>query len=343
MPNTISVGILGLGRIGASVALALRASNARNAGQQFAVAGFDTNSGISEAARKDKMADTFARNAGDAAAGKDIVVLALPYGETQGAYRAIADTVRSGAVVLDFAPLKLPSIEWAGKHLPAEVHMVGVTPILNPKYLFDGLNEIEYAKADLFENGGLLVAPGAKAAREAVELAADFAGLLGATPHFADPVEHDGWIAATEVLPALLGFSSFYTLDRTRAWGDIQRTGNPSFGRLTHHLHDTHPDDLRDLLLNNRENTLHHLDALIETLNGVRQTIARNDRAALETILIDSSRDYTEWIKRRMKGQWEGDDKADSQASKADGLMSGLFGTYLSKRLKRDKNGSDDE
>lgn len=342
MPNTINVGILGLGRVGASVALALKAANTRG-GQQFVITGFDTNSGIMEAARKDKMADTFARNVGDATAGKDIIVLALPYGETQGAYRAMGDGLRAGAVVLDFAPLKQPSIEWAQKYLPAEAHMIGATPILNPKYLFDGLNEIEYAAADLFENGGLLITPGAKTVREAVELAADFAGLLGATPHFADPAEHDGWIAATEALPALIGFSAFYTLDRTRGWVDIQRTGNPSFGRLTHHLHDTHPDDVRDLLLNNRENSLHHLDALIETLNGVRAAIARSDRAALESILIDSSAQYTQWIKRRMKGQWEGDEKADAAPSRADGLMSGLFGSYLSKRLKRDKNGSDDD
>lgn len=334
----ISIGILGLGRIGTSIGLAVKRHSARKeARQQFAVTGFDSDGDAADAARRKGALDNVARTAADAAANKDIVFLALPYGEVQGAYRVLKDVVRPGAVVLDASPLKLPSMEWAEKYLPAEAHMVGITLILNPQYLFDGADDAEHAAADLFDKGALLLAPGVKSEKDAIELASDFAALLGATPHFADPGEHDGWIGWMEALPALLGLAAFHTLRENKGWDDVQRAGNPSFGRLTHHLYDTHPDDLRDLLLHDRNNVVYQIDQLIDTLRALRQTLAENNRAALEEMLIESSKTYAEWYNRRHSERWS--DKGEPPRPQArDALMSGFLGGYLSRRFRGDKD-----
>lgn len=336
--TTITVGILGLGRIGTSVGLALKRYNAlKEAKQQFSVVGFDSNDAAAETARKAGAVEKVFRHPGDAAANRQIVVIALPYGEVQGAYRALGDALHEGAVVLDMSPLKQPSLEWADKYLTGDRHMVGITPILNPRYLFDGTDDAEHAADDLFDKGTMLLMPSAKSAKEAVELASDFSELLGATPRFSDPVEHDGWIAAMEGLPALLGLATFYTLREDEGWGDMQRTGNPSFVRLTHHLYDTHPDDLRDLLLQNRHNVVRHIDQLTETLRSLRTVLAANDRAALEEALIESAKAYAEWLNRRQKGRW--DESAPTQGSQSrDVFMSGLLGGYLSKRIRGAKD-----
>ncbi len=336
MPKTIAVGILGLGRIGASVGMALKRRSAdKDSAQQFAITGYDTSSDAVEQARKRGAIDTSVRNPADAAANQDIVVLALPHGETAGAYRAIAAGLRPGVVVLDAALLKQPSSD-AAKGLPPTAHVVGVTPVLNPNYLFDGRDAAEYAAADLFDKGAWLIAPDARASGDAIELASDFALLVGAQPLFVDPVELDAWTVSVELIPALLGFASFFTLTRTDGWTNAQRAGNPAFARLTHHLYDTHPDDLRDLLLANRLGVVQQIDRLMETLTILRGAVAKNDKLTLEAALIEASEQYSVWINRRTNGDWGDNPAQNARINRSDTILSGLFGTAITKRMKRD-------
>lgn len=339
--TTVSVAILGLGRIGASIGLALKRYNERKDAQhKFEVTCADLRAGVREDATTLGLTDRIDRDPFNAARNKDIVVLALPYADVQAAYKNIGSELRSGAVILDASPLKEPSLEWAKTYLSKEAHVVGITPIINPKYLFDGLDDSLHAAADLFDNGAMLLMPSVTSIKDAVELAADFSTILGAKPHFADPAEHDSLSALTEGLPALLGVAAFYMTLKGQGWNDAQRFTNPAFGRLTHHLHDTHPDDLRDMLLNNRVSLVPQIDQLIETLTAFRGTLVRNDRAALEAALIESSDAYSNWINRRHNARWD-DEKAELNTPSVGGmLMTGLMGNFLSKRLGG-KNGDD--
>ncbi len=338
---TVTVAVLGMGRIGASIGLALRRYNERKDAQhKFEVTYADTRPGVREDAKSIGITDRIDRDPFNAARGKDIVIMALPYADAQIAYKNIGPELRPGAVVLDAAPLKQPSLEWASTYLSKEAHVVGITPVINPKYLFDGLDDTLHAAADLFDDGAMLLMPSVTCIKDAVELAADFSTILGAKPHFADPAEHDSLVALTEGLPALLGAAAFYMTIRGQTWNDAQRVTNASFGRLTHHLHDTHPDDLRDALLNNRVSLVHQLDQFIATLSDFRGILAQNDRAALEAALIASSDAYSAWINRRHNARWD-EGKADINTPSVSGmLMTGLMGNFLSRRLGG-KNGDE--
>ena len=338
----VTVAVLGLGRIGASVALALRRySDRKDARHTFEVTCTDLRTGVREDATKVGLGDKIERDLFTSVAKRDIVVLALPLAETQEAYKAIATEMRAGAVVLDMSLLKQQSLDWAGKFLPKEVYMVGMTPIVNPKYLHDGLDDTLHAAADLFDKGSMLVMPGTGCAKEAVELAIDFAGLLGAVPHFYDPLEHDGIVGLTEGIPALLGLASFYTATHSPGWIDAQRVTNPAFGRLTHHLYDTHPDDLRDLLLQNSDSVVRKTDDLIKTLQGLRDILAKKDKNALEAALENAADSYNEWINKRSNGKWDDSEEQPSGASFAGNLMTGLMGGFFANRLKGNKNGDE--
>jgi prephenate dehydrogenase len=335
--STINVAILGLNRLSASVGLALKRYNSgKDARHTFKLVGYDA-AGTAADAPKRGMVDSLVRSAAEAARDKDLIVLAVPYAITQATYRQIAETLRPGAVVFDLSPLKQPSIQWAAAHLPKETYMVGATAVVNPAYLFDGLDDLDHAAADLFDGGAMLLMPAARCSKEAVELATDFSTLLGATPHFADAGEHDSYIALTEGLPMLLGAAYFYMLQGGKAWDDARRLTNPAFGRLTHHLADAHPDDLRDALLGNRDALTHHLDALIDTLVTMRKILHENNRDALEVALIQSAEAYRLWWSKRQRGQWE--DTTDRPQANSS-LMSGLMGDYLARRLRGDKNES---
>jgi prephenate dehydrogenase len=335
---TVSVGILGLGRVGASVALALRRYNERKDAQhQFEITPADLRAGIREDAAKVGLGDKIERDVFRAAQNRDVVVLALPYADVQAAYKNISPDLRPGAVVLDMSPLKQPSLKWAAAHLSKENHLVGMTPLFNPAYLFDGLDDTLHARADLFDEGNMLLTPSASCVKEAVELASDFATILGSTPHFVDPAEHDSLIAATEGLPGVIGAAAFYLACKNRGWSDAQRFTNPAFGRLTRALHDTHPDDLRDFWLNNRENLVRETDRMLEALTSFRNLLAQNDRAALEAALGEASEAYSAWINRRSSGRWE---ETPIEIEKPS-FGSLLMGGFLGKRLGGKKNGND--
>ncbi len=329
----ISVAIVGLGRVGASVGLALKRYNKRSdARHEFEVIGVEDRAAVQRDAEKIGAVNKTMRNLYDGVRDRDIIVLALPYAEVRRTYQVLGRGVRAGGVVMDFSPLKLPSLGWAKEYLTDEVHMVGLTPIVNPQYLHDGLDETHYAREDYFDNGTMMLMPSPSSIREAVELSSDFSTLLGTKIHFMDPAEHDSLIGATEGLPSVLGALSFYMLTKNPGWEDIQRLTNPNFGRLTHHMFDTHPDDLRDLWLYSQDSLLRYTDEMIEALFSFREALAAKDRDALEALLNDATNEYSMWVNRRYNNKW--DEKANPlAASTGQTIMSSLMGSYLANRL----------
>ena len=340
MAKTITVTIIGLDRTGSSVALALRRCNrSKRAPQHFEVRGADPRPGILESAKRAGICDRIERNLAGAARDRDIVVLALPLPEQGQAWQALTGNLQPGAVVLDMAQLKAPAARLAQEHLPDDAHLVQVTPVVNARYLFDGVDDADHAAEDLFDDGNMLLMPAPDCSRAAVELASDFSALLGATPHFMDALEHDILSAATVDLPALLGVASFHCLSHSPGWNDLQRLTNPPFGRLTHQLFDRHPDDLRDQWLHNREPLLRWLDDLLVTLQQARRALADGDRDALEALLTGAEEEYSAWINRRSNNRWDADERKSDLPSPSSMLMSGLMGDFLSRRMR----GSDNE
>jgi prephenate dehydrogenase len=331
----ISVAILGLGRLGASLGLALdRYNKADGAKNHFEVVGYDSISYIRNTAKNLGAVASVTSSLVGAVEEKDLVIVTVPYAETRRTLRDIAASLRPGAVVVDLAPLKGPSMSWATEYFSDEVYLVGVTAVINPALLWDGLDDVNHARADLFDDGDFLLAPSSKAAPDAVELVSQVTDLIGAGKHFVDPTEHDGMAAATETLPALVGVAAFRAISKQRGWTEAQRLGNPNFGRLTHHLLDTHPDDLRDHLLANRENLLHQLDGFLAVLNEYRDAIAADDVDAVEAALVEDAAKYEKWLGRRTNGKWDPLLDNENEGSAMGNLLSGMLGGFLSDRIQ---------
>ncbi len=337
----ISVGVIGLGQVGVSVALAVKRYQQGAANrQQFTVAGFDVRTDMVKAAKTREAFDDISGSLAAVARQKDIVVLTLPYADVKDAYSLMAGELKPGTVVLDFSTLSVPSISWAQVLAKDESHQVGVTAVLNAAYLFDGRDDPRHAAAELFEGGNMLLSPSASAHPDAVELATDFAAVLGAPPRFVDPYEHDGWMGVVELLPVMLGVTGFMAARSTVGWDDAQRTGNPNFGKLTHILADAHPDDIRELLLNDRDAALRVIDAELAVLEEFRQVIAANDAHALAEALDGAFDAYNDWLARRTINSWGDNDEKKQRTSPVDAVMGGFLGGYLARRLR---GGKDDE
>ncbi len=288
----IQIAILGLGRLGASIGLALKRYNQSGGQHTFHIVGYDRSASTLKMAQEIDAVHEIEKRPFNAVRNRDIVVIATPFTEVKDIYQLISQDVRDGVVILDTSLLKQPSHAWAKNFLSDNAHVIGIVPIVNPKYLFDGVDETARATEDLFDNGSMLLMPGVRSVKEAIELATNFATLLGAAPNFYDAAEYDALISATEVLPDVLGVAYFYMMTKNRGWGDVQRLTNATFAMATHQLYDTHPDDIRDSWLSTRENLARYLDDYIHTLQEFRATLAREDKAALEAAVIGAAEDY---------------------------------------------------
>jgi hypothetical protein len=146
-------------------------------------------------------------------------------------------------------------------------------------------------------------------------------------------------MAAAEHLPAVLGLAYYYMLSKSEGWSDLEKLLNPPAGMLTHHLYDTHPDDLRDAWLANRDNLVRYTDDLISTLRSVRRLLAEGDVSGVEALTSDTAAAYEGWYNRRMKNRWTKDDNTQVEMPS---MMTSLFGDWLANRVRR-PNKQDDK
>lgn len=324
----VNVGIFGLGRVGASLGLALKQYTEKGGGHNFIVAGYDTIAQNVKVAQTMKAIDEAKNRPDEVARNKDMLFMTLPTYEAEIVYPMIADRIRQGAVVFDFSPIKHKMAQIADRYVAPKGHVISMAAMVNPKYLFHGVLDTEHASADYFERGVLLVMPSVKADKDAIALATDVANILGGVPHFYDAHEYDVLSSAVDGLPALLGAVAFYSLYKTSGWTDMVRVSNPDFAMLTHSLYDRHPDELRAQWMNQSVDLARHLDNLIHNLTQVRSALLNKDEKAMTAFLDETSAEYELWLNRRMKPEWELEEKLKPENLTFRGLMRSMIGGF---------------
>jgi prephenate dehydrogenase len=334
----VSIAILGLGRVGTSIGLALKRYNRGGGAHRFFITGYDSRAASVKAAQKLGAVDEVTSQPEAAARGKDIVVIALPYSEVEQTYRFAGGSLRAGAVLIDLSPLIAPSVAWAAKTLPKDAHLICAHAAVNPNYLMDGVDATDRASEDYFDDGTLFLMPGITSAKEAIDLASELTRILGARVQFIDPAEHDSLAAMTDLLPMLVGVAYFHMIQRSSGWPDLQRLTNGGFGMLTHNLFDTHPDDLRELWLRSGADLTRALDELIASLRTLRGVIAGADRDGLEAALDVSSREYEGWINRRRANRWDEDPSAAPRQISFGSMMGNMVGSVFVGGRRKDHN-----
>lgn len=330
----LSVAIIGLNRFGASVGLALK-RHVRDVGRNtFDIVGHDYSQDNEKEALKMGAIDSIEHKLHAAVAGKDVIVISGRYEDTRDIYRVIAPELRDGVVILDAAPIKRPSMEWAKEFLTDEHHVIGITPIYNPKYLFQPVEDIHQAAADLFEDSSIVLTPSVSTVKAAVDLGFTFCSIIGSRPRFLDPVEHDMMLAYTDGLPKLVGMMLFRTLIQHPSWDDMKWFTNPNLGAIVRPLHDEHPDALRDEWLGNRDVLTRALDDMIGQLQQIRQALGQDDRPAVEAVTTSLAEVYEEWINSRFRADW--DQKREPKLKMDNTLLGTMFGQGIMKRFSKD-------
>lgn len=342
----VNVAIVGLDRLSVSFALALkRYQEQPKAEHSFTIIGSDLHGQTMKDAEKLGAVDNFDRKLIKATDNADLILINASPNQLEDIYARLGPKLKHGAVVLDMTALKEPAVARANKYFPHNeqgqllAYMVGIMPIVNINGLYQSDWSVEAARADLFDKADVIVAPDTKCPSEAVALTEDIVRLIGASPRFMDPAEHDGLIAATEELPNLLGVVLFNMLQQSEGWQELRRMVNPTLALAIQNLRYQSPQDLLALFTANRANLLRHTESLIGALDELRDILAEGpdeegEHLKLEAYLQRVGQAWEKWDTKRHSGSWEDAPKSESTA----GLFGNLGGMFNMKTRGSDSD-----
>ena len=295
--KTQTIAIVGLGRFGASVGLALKKSSL-----QVTIVGHDKASEVMQAAKDVVGAvDKTEWNLRNAVTKADILVLAVPNSELELTLQAIGTEVQEHTVILDLSGQKSAGIKWAAQYLP-QGHYIGAVPLYNAAFLADGRSAIETADADLFRNSVFCLMPSPTVDPQAVETAVNFGLILGAVPYFVDPDEYDQLSQGTETMPGLLAAAMFGALHKAVGWRDMLRLAGLPFAVSTTPLENS--GDAAHTALQNKAATMRWLGAVITELQRMQRWIYDEEGELLTAYLEELQAERSRWLRQREKNEW---------------------------------------
>ena len=329
---SVQITIVGLGQIGSSIGLALKAHdvNVRRVGH-------DKDPQAGKEAQRMGAVDDVKYNLPASIREAKIVILALPLAEVRETLRIIAPDLQEGTLVLDMAPAKATVSAWAKELVPPGRYYVGLTPAINPEYLHGTDFGVKAARADLFERGLIVVSAPLGTPGNVFDLTTELVRLLGALPLLMDTAEADGIYSGMHVLPQLIAAALLDTTVDRPGWQEARKLAGRPYASVTAGVayHDD-VDSLAETAIENRENVVRLLNAYITSLINLRDEIEDNDREAVHRRLSDAWKGRVRWFDERVAAEWL---KAEAQAIDApsigDRVNQLLFGRLLTERSKR--------
>lgn len=259
------IGIVGLGLIGGSIALA-----AREIWPKALVIGVD-NKDVLETAMRLHAIDVAADDL-IVLAEADLVILAAPVQQNIALLAALDENVRTPAIVTDTSSTKRAVID-AARRLPPRFTFVGGHPLGG-----GAKGGLEQARADLFARRPWLFTPAGDAGSEAVEKLSTFARALGAEPQILSASAHDHLLAYLSHLPQLTASALMQVVG-----DEVGEEGLALSGRGlvdTTRLAGSPAGIWADIAATNVDEIGPALDALIALLQDLRRDLPEGDRLA---------------------------------------------------------------
>ena len=271
MLATRTLCIVGLGLMGGSLALALRAAG--YAGRLIGV------SRSAETLRQaQRMVDVATDDLG-AAREADVVVLCTPVRTIIAQLEQLAGVCKPGAILTDMGSTKAQIVR-AMDALPAHLRAVGSHPMCGKEAA-----GIWAAEAGLFHGAPWLITPTARTDEEALSVVRALAERVGALPRLMDAAQHDALLAFASHLPyalavGLVTATDQFSLDHPEVWevmaGGFRDTSRVAASDVTMWL---------DILLTNAEPVLAAIRDVQFALDQLTALLERRDEAGLRAFL----------------------------------------------------------
>lgn len=288
-PLVGKLAVYGVGLIGGSFALALKA-----AGAVTWVVGVGRSRGNLEAAIAAGVIDEIAPDDASACKDADLVLLAMPVGQMGAVMARIAGHLDAHTVVTDAGSTKRDVVELARKYLAASVQrFVPAHPIAGAEK-----SGATAANADLFRGRHLLLTPQADTGQRAVSLVRSAWEICGMRVSTMDAQSHDQVLAAVSHLPHVLSFALVHELagrDNAQQIFDLAAGGFRDFTRIA----GSSPEMWRDICVSNRDVILDELVAYRAELARIEALLRAADGEGLERLFAAARDARNRWLSIR--------------------------------------------
>jgi len=283
-----TVVIFGVGLIGGSFALGLKA-----AGAAKRVIGLGRNPVNLQRALKLGVIDEASDNPA-IVAGADLVLIATPVGQMGAIMGAIAPHLRSGTVVTDGGSTKQDVVALAYRLLKSRAaQFVPGHPIAGAEH-----SGVAAARADLFRKRRVVLTPLPENSERSIRRVRAAWRGCGATLYRMQPAEHDRVFAAVSHLPHLLSYALVDQVARHangKQLFDYAAGGFRDFTRIA----SSHPEMWRDICVANRKALLEELAGYQRELAEVKRLLQQGDAAGLEKIFARARAARNKWLKKQ--------------------------------------------
>lgn len=280
--QTSTVGIIGLGLMGGSLAMSLKGKCAR-------LVGFDSHPPTLELALSKKIIDQAESFALSGVAHEflatqskrlDVLILATPVPTILDLIYQLPGIMQYPCVLLDLGSTKRDILQ-AMSTLPGNFDPIGGHPICGREKL-----GLENADADLYQNAPFVVTPLERTTRRAKSAARQIISAIGAKLVEMTAEEHDRTLAFTSHLPFLVSSALAHSTPRRFA-----ALIGPGF-RSTSRLAGTPSHMMLGILESNRDNVINALQTFRQSLDEIESALRAENHSELESFLDQSRSSY---------------------------------------------------
>jgi cyclohexadieny/prephenate dehydrogenase len=257
------VAIIGIGLIGASIALA-----ARHHKSESRIALYDRDEAVRKTAQDLNIGDEICADSAACVADADLVILAVPVGAMKAVMNEIKDYLKQGAIITDTGSTKRSVIRDIGPLIPNTCHLVAGHPLAGTEF-----SGPEAGFPSLFDGRYWLIIPG-EAPQEKVSQLEQFLSALGSMTEQMGADYHDRILALTSHLPHLIAYTIVGTATDLEQdlKNDVIRFSASGFRDFTR-IASSDPVMWRDVFINNDEAILEMLQRFNEDLSYLQRAI----------------------------------------------------------------------
>jgi prephenate dehydrogenase len=263
------IGIVGVGLIGGSIAVGLKAR-----GYSGKIIGFGRNADRLQAAQTAGLIDEFAIEPNPLVKQVSLIVVCTPVDRIVEDVRRFAESSRPGTVITDVGSVKGEICWKLSDYAAREVSFVGAHPLAGSEK-----NGFEHAVPDLFEDRICFITPDSASKPRDLRRVEEFWSFLGMRIHTLAPSEHDRLMSVTSHTPHLIAAATALLLeekDRPFTGTGFQDTTRIAAGD---------PGLWRAILYQNRQEVSRTLKRFSEIISILSQAIEYGDRHTLEQLL----------------------------------------------------------
>ncbi len=290
-----TVGFIGLGLIGGSLARALKKSD-----PQLTVMAYMRSVDKLLRAKADGVVDVILDGVDERIRQCDMIFLCTPVEYNQQYLKELKPYLKEGALVTDVGSTKT-SIHRAVKELSMEHCFVGGHPMAGSEK-----TGYENSSDHLLENAYYMITPPEGAPEENVERLKAVAQAVSAIPMVLSCAEHDLAVAAISHLPHIVA-SSLVNLvrDADDSRETMKQIAAGGFKDITR-IASASPEMWEQICMTNTDNIARMLERYIHELSLILSSLQEKDEKAIR-LLFSSSREYRNSISDRSRGAIEPD------------------------------------